>query len=209
MKADLHVHTHHSPCSDLSVKELLDTAQRKGLNAVGITDHNTIKGGLEAARINPYPDLKVIIGCEKKCEYGELLIYNLKKEIVSKKFKDIIKEAREQKALVFISHPTDYVRFNNKWRKFSDDYLKSVDGIEVYNGRNLFNNLANKLYNKKRLKGVAGSDAHYKEEVGNTCVVYKKNLWKEVLERRTVFTHKNNMINKLKYLVKSFAFKWL
>jgi predicted metal-dependent phosphoesterase TrpH len=193
----------------MSTEELIRTAQRRGLNIIAVTDHNTIKGAREAKKKNTYPDLKIIIGCEKKCEYGELLIYNLKKEIKSDKFKNIIKEARKQKALVFIAHPTDYIRFNNAWKKLSKDYLQSVDGIEVYNGRNVFNNLSRKLYNKEGLKGVAGSDAHYAEEIGNTYVEYNKNLWKEIKERKARFVHENSLIKKFKFLIKSFINKWL
>lgn len=209
MKADLHIHTKYSPCSNMSITCLLEAAQRKGLDAVAITDHNTIKGALEARKKNPFSDLQIIIGCEKKCEFGELLIYNLKHEIESNDFKSIIKEARKQKALVFIAHPIDYIRFNNSWKNFNNDYLGSVDGVEVYNGRNVFNYKTRKLYHSRKLHGVAGSDAHFKKEVGNTFVVYKKNLWKEVLKRKVEFVHLNSFSNKLKYLFKSFRRKWL
>jgi predicted metal-dependent phosphoesterase TrpH len=205
----LHVHTEYSPCSKMSITSLLETAQRRGLDAVAITDHNTIKGALEAKKVNPFEDLRIIIGCEKKCEYGELLIYNLKHEIKSNKFQEIIKEAREQGALVFIAHPIDYLRLNNSWKRLGNDFLHSVDGVEVYNGRNVFNNKTRVLYYKRGLHGVAGSDAHYREEVGNTYVVYNNDLWEEVMNRKARFIHHNSLFNKVKYLFKSFRNKWL
>ncbi|PIU63323.1 histidinol-phosphatase [archaeon CG07_land_8_20_14_0_80_38_8] len=209
MKADLHTHTNYSPCSPMSAETLLKTAHKKGLDIIAITDHNKINGALKARRINPYKDLKIIIGCEKKCEYGELLIYNLKKMIKSSKFQDILREAREQKAKVFIAHPTDYLRFNNKWKKMNDSFLKSVDGIESVNGRNIFNQTAINIAKSKGLKAVAGSDAHYPKELGNTYIEYDKNLWKEIDAKRIRIIHKNNLFNKLKLLMSSFLNKWV
>lgn len=209
MKADIHIHTKYSACSNAKIKDVLKTAQRKGLNTIAIMDHNTIKGALIAKKTNPYPDLDIIVGCEKKCEYGELLIYNLKKEIKSNKFIDILKEARKQKAYVFIAHPFDWIRFNNKWKNFNRKIIGSIDGIEVLNGRNLFNNKSEKLYNNSTLKGVAGSDAHYTEEIGNTYVKYNKDLWKEIFKKKVNFVSFNRTYNKLKYLIKSFINKWI
>ncbi|MBN1923533.1 MAG: PHP domain-containing protein [Nanoarchaeota archaeon] len=206
MKADLHVHTEYSPCSKTKIKDVLIAAVKAGLDTIAVTDHNTIKGALLTKKLSK--DVKVIIGCEKKCEYGELLIYGLKKEIKSKKFTGIIKEARKQGAKIFISHPIDYARFPNMWKKLNDEVFKLVDGVELYNGRNLFNKRVKRIAENKKLAGVAGSDAHYSEELGNTYVIYKKDLWKEVISNKASYYHNNNVLNKLKYLLKSFLLKW-
>ncbi|VVB76036.1 phosphatase YcdX [Candidatus Tiddalikarchaeum anstoanum] len=208
MKADLHVHTYYSSCSKAKINDILKSAQRKGMDVIAITDHNTIRGALEAKRVNPYTDLRIIIGVEKKCEYGELLIYNVKKEIVSKKFADILKDAKKQNCFVFIAHPFDFFRFTTKWSNFEENVLGSVDGIEVFNGRNAFNYKSKSLYEKSGLKGVAGSDSHFPEEIGNAYVEYKNDLWNEILSRKAEFRIKNMFINKIKYLLKSFFNKW-
>ncbi len=207
MKADLHIHTNYSSCAKQSVEDVLKTARKRGLDVIAITDHNTIKGAIEAKKKNKYKKLKVIVGCEQKCEYGELLIYNLKKEIKSHKFKEIVKEARKQKAYIFIAHPIDYIRFNNMWKRLDKKTLSLVDGIEVKNGRNLFNSNVAKLKEKMGLKGVAGSDAHFSEEIGNTYVEFKKNLWKEIMEGEVRFYHDHSTINKITHLIKSFLRK--
>ncbi len=43
MKLDLHVHSRHSPCSMIRVKELNKLIEQKGVN-IALTDHNTLKG---------------------------------------------------------------------------------------------------------------------------------------------------------------------
>src|SRR4051794_27505152 len=45
---DLHMHTDHSPDCATPVDVLLDTAKRRGLGAIAVTDHNEISGALEA-----------------------------------------------------------------------------------------------------------------------------------------------------------------
>lgn len=45
MKADLHIHTLLSPCGDLemSPRNIIETAEKKGLSIIGITDHNSTR----------------------------------------------------------------------------------------------------------------------------------------------------------------------
>ncbi len=204
MKADLHMHTEFSPCSRAKVRKVLDTAQSKGLDTIAITDHNTIRGALLAKKINPYPDLNIIVGTEKLCEYGELLIYGVKKNITGFKFVDVLKQAREQDCKVFIAHPFDIIRIRTFWGNYSDDVLGSVDGIEVFNGRSNFNWRAKELFDDiPSLKGVAGSDAHYVEELGNTYVEYESDLWKELMDRSVRFVCINTKGRKIKYFLKS------
>lgn len=65
-KADLHIHTCLSPCTelDMSPLEILTAAKKKGLDMIGICDHNSSEnspGVMNAARSMP---IKVIPGLE-------------------------------------------------------------------------------------------------------------------------------------------------
>ena len=204
MKADLHIHTEYSLCSMSKVRDVLDAAQRRGLNIIAITDHNTIKGALRARKTNPYPDLKIIVGEEKICEYGELLIYGVKKEIKGFGFVEVLRQARKQKCRVFIAHPFDIIRIRTLWGNYSDDVLGSVDGIEIFNGRNNFNWRTQDLYEEMpHLHGVAGSDSHYPIEIGNTYVEYEKDLWKEIMKRKAKYVCIHTPPKKIKFFMKS------
>ncbi|MEM0083622.1 MAG: PHP domain-containing protein, partial [Candidatus Nezhaarchaeales archaeon] len=48
--ADLHVHSYNSKDSLLKPRDIITTAVKKGINCVAVTDHNTVKGGLELVR---------------------------------------------------------------------------------------------------------------------------------------------------------------
>jgi predicted metal-dependent phosphoesterase TrpH len=66
-KADLHIHTCLSPCTelDMSPQEILTSAKKKGIDIIGICDHNSTENSLavmKAARkmhINVIPGLEV------------------------------------------------------------------------------------------------------------------------------------------------------
>ena len=47
MRVDLHCHTCHSPDSLLTLDRLIRQMDRRGIDVVAITDHNTLSGALE------------------------------------------------------------------------------------------------------------------------------------------------------------------
>lgn len=61
-RADLHLHTTASDGA-YAAKEIVDLAQRAGLAAIALTDHDTT-AGLDAARGAAGPDLEIIVGVE-------------------------------------------------------------------------------------------------------------------------------------------------
>ena len=53
MRVDFHCHTHFSPDSIADVGRVLKVAHAHGLGKLVITDHNSIRGALEASRKEP------------------------------------------------------------------------------------------------------------------------------------------------------------
>ncbi|MFI5144775.1 MAG: PHP domain-containing protein [Ignavibacteria bacterium] len=67
IKADIHIHTCLSPCADImqSPKRIAESAFKKGLNLIFITDHNTIENTEAAMKAGrKYEDLKIYPGME-------------------------------------------------------------------------------------------------------------------------------------------------
>lgn len=63
LKSDLHVHTIYSDGS-MPPAEVLDIAKHKGLQAIAITDHDTVAGVREAIEYGEHIGVKVISGIE-------------------------------------------------------------------------------------------------------------------------------------------------
>jgi len=65
-KADLHIHTCLSPCTelDMSPKGILTSAKMKGIDIIGICDHNSSENSLAVMKAARKMQIKVIPGLE-------------------------------------------------------------------------------------------------------------------------------------------------
>lgn len=65
-KADLHIHTLLSPCGDLDMtpKEIVRLSKERGLDMIGITDHNTTKHCKLAKKYGEESGIFVLMGAE-------------------------------------------------------------------------------------------------------------------------------------------------
>ncbi len=176
MKYDLHVHSKYSRDGILNPKMIIKIAQKRGLSGVAITDHNTIKGGLTAKKIET-EDLQVIIGSEIDTDRGEVIGLFLNEEIKSTMFLDVVKEINEQNGLVITPHPFDEIR-GNGINPGKDD-TQFIDCVEIYNSRCLlekYNLNAQKFAIENKLKITAGSDAHFANEIGKAGLVVQERI---------------------------------
>ena len=174
MKYDLHTHTKYSSDGFLNPKKIVKIAKKRGLSGIAITDHDTIKGGLETKKYED-ENFKVIVGCEVSTSKGEIIGLYLHEEIKSNDFYDVIDEMKSQEGIIVVPHPFD------EWRNSADlsgeDY-KLVNSIEIFNSRcvNPKYNQNAELFAKKNNYGMTGgSDAHFANEIGNAGVIIENN----------------------------------
>jgi predicted metal-dependent phosphoesterase TrpH len=171
LKIDLHVHTQYSPDSLTPLEDVLFWARRHALDAVAITDHNTIEGALRLCEMARLP---IIVGEEIRTQQGEIIGLFLRRAIPPDlSLHEAIERIREQNGVVYVPHPVDRVRssaigFNELIR-----IIDQVDALEVLNARVTFsadNRLAYELAGAYRLCRGAGSDAHQGYEIGQAFV---------------------------------------
>lgn len=166
MKVDFHAHTVVSKDSLTRIPSLISAARRAGLDRIVITDHNSIRGALEAQRLAPE---MVIVGEEIQTTAGEVLAAFVSREIPrGLEPLKVIGLLREQGAFISISHPFDPYR--SGWSLEQLEQLAPlVDAIEVMNARALdqhYNIRAMEFARSHRLPGTAGSDGHLPIEIG-------------------------------------------
>lgn len=161
MIADLHIHSKYSFDSLLSPKNILKSAKKHRLDVIAITDHNTIRGGLETLKINLNPNLTVIVGSEIHTEIGDIIGLYLNEEIKSKLSFDVIDEIKSQGGMVILPHPFRGHNLNEK-------LVTQCDGIEIFNSRSseIENQLSLELARQFNKPFTAGSDAHLPCEIG-------------------------------------------
>jgi predicted metal-dependent phosphoesterase TrpH len=169
---DLHVHTKYSKCAILNPAEIEPLALKRGLDAVAITDHNTIDGALEVK--NHAKRIKVIIGEEIKTTKGEIIGYFLNKQIPPFLTpEETIKEIKRQGGLVSVPHPFDRLRSSRLETKTLEKILPNIDMIEIFNSRDILTGQDFGLIEKACQMGtipVAASDAHLSVEVGKSYI---------------------------------------
>ncbi|WP_425447506.1 PHP domain-containing protein [Dethiothermospora halolimnae] len=98
-KIDLHMHTTSSD-GILSPEEVVDTAVKKGLKAIAITDHDTVEGIAKAIdRSKEYKNFLVIPGIELSCDYknNEIHILGYFIDYNSKILSDLTKKLKDDR----------------------------------------------------------------------------------------------------------------
>lgn len=185
---DFHVHSTYSFDALMSPREILREAKMKGLRGIAITDHNTIEGAIEAQKLNRDPELTVIIGAELKTEVGEIIGIFLKNGIFSKKIREVVDEIHSQGGLVILPHPYKY----KSALSLDKSILEKIDFIESFNSRctRKQNRKARLLAESLNKPGVAGSDAHFLQELGNAKTEVTKDFLNRVITRGSIISVK-------------------
>jgi predicted metal-dependent phosphoesterase TrpH len=196
-KFDLHIHSSYSSDGVVDTKTIVKVAMKRHLDGVAITDHNTIKGGLNAKNYET-KDFKVIVGSEIMTDKGEVIGLFLSEEIKSKNLIDVIYEIKAQNGIIVIPHPFDEMRSSALYP--NEECASLVDCIEGFNSRCIFqkyNEKAIEYANKHYLPIVAGSDAHFANEIGNAGIVtYCDDLLEAVMKNDIdIFGTRSMLIN--------------
>ena len=167
MKLDLHVHTRYSPDSDSPVEAIVLRACEIGLDGIAVTDHNTVRGSLEAEKLVRDLNLNLIIipGMELSTKEGHLLILGIRDELPSGLgIGEAIKIARERGATIIVPHPFQVLRNGVGVLKG-----KNIDAIESFNSKFIFgisNFVAKTVAKKRQIGETGGSDSHKVETIG-------------------------------------------
>jgi glycosyltransferase involved in cell wall biosynthesis len=170
---DLHMHTDHSPDCATPVDTLLETAERVGLGAIAVTDHNEISGALEA-RDRADGRIKVIVAEEvKTADQGEVIGLFIEEKIPrGMTLQETIAEIRHQGGLVYVPHPFDRMHSVPDYEHLLG-VVQDIDAIEVFNPRvafSAFNEEAARFAAKYRIAAGAGSDSHVAQGLGSVKI---------------------------------------
>lgn len=181
VRAELHCHNTHSNfhvgCEEppydcnVSVRDQLEQALARGLDAVFVTNHNTLSGYDQLRRCRndhaKFRGIGVYPAEEITTDTGaHVLAYGIREEIPpGLPLDEVLDEVRRQDAVSSAPHPfslLDAIR---------DDAVK-CDVIEVFNSNNvdiISNARAAEFAAAHSMTGVAGSDSHVLSTVGR-CV---------------------------------------
>jgi len=174
---DIHTHTMYSgfskylflsyPDSVTTPRTSIKVAEKLGLNALCITDHNTIKGAVEARKYNKE---LVVIGEEISSIDGEIIGLFLQENIKpGLSAEETIKQIHSQDGVAIAPHPFS-AHCSCVGEKMN---ALKFDGIEVFNAlhRDGYSN-AIALEKCNGHAKLGGSDAHASYMIGNGYTLF-------------------------------------
>jgi predicted metal-dependent phosphoesterase TrpH/glycosyltransferase involved in cell wall biosynthesis len=169
---DLHMHTDHSPDCATPVDVLLDTAKRRGLGAIAVTDHNEISGALAARE--QADGIKVIVSEEVKTAHeGEVIGLFIEEKIPrGMSLRETIDAIHDQGGLAYVPHPFDRLHSVPDYEHLLK-VVEDIDVLEVFNARVAvpgFNEEARRFAAKYRVVAGAGSDSHVTQGLGTVKI---------------------------------------
>lgn len=166
MILDLHCHTEYSFDSRAPLDRVLRAARRRGLDALAITDHDTIDGALEARSRGVLP---VIVGEEVSTDAGDIIGLFLKERVAPGPALQAIAHIRDQGGIVILPHPF------SKTQGVEERVARQLHGCETFNSRyarieevrdGRGEERIEQFAQEYKLGRVASSDAHVPRDVG-------------------------------------------
>lgn len=169
MLVALHVHSSYSACSESPVDKIAAYCRQHEIEAVSITDHNSIEGAMKLRDVAP--DLGVIVGEEVSTHDGEVVGLFLKEKIEpGEGLRKSCEAIKAQGGLVYIPHPFDRFKVHRVRRHHLMEILDLVDIIEIYNAKislGKYNKKARQFAETYHKAGAVGSDSHYIASIGS------------------------------------------
>ena len=172
MLIDLHIHEKQfSKDSFLALEEIVEIAKEKGLDAICITDHDSMGLREYAAEYTKKTGFPIFVGIEFYSLQGDILAFGIDsypdKRVSAQEFIDYV---HAQGGVVIAAHP-----FRHNRRGLEDNLatLKGVDAVEILNGSTMpdATMMAVQYAIKSGFATTGGSDCHYPHKVG-TCATY-------------------------------------
>lgn len=175
--ADLHLHTTHSSDGTAPVTAVLRRAKEIGLDVIAITDHDEIRGSLEALELASHHGIEVIPGSEITTAEGDLLALFVTEKIpAGLPLIETILQVRGRGGVCIAPHPMaggmgmkslSAVSILRALR--NPEAAETLLAIETYNGTTIdrmSNHYARIFANGLHIAQTGSSDAHVLDTVG-------------------------------------------
>ncbi|MBK8558914.1 PHP domain-containing protein [Candidatus Amarobacter glycogenicus] len=167
MLIDLHCHTRPlSACSALTAAELVSLACERGLDGICLTEHDRAWDAGELAELRESAPIRVFSAVELTTDMGHVLAFGLDPSGFSAIARAVFAAAEASGGVLFLAHPA-----RDGLLRVTHETVQYFASVEAVNGSDtkLQNLAASGLAKGFRLPGIAGSDAHTRDEVGRAA----------------------------------------
>lgn len=159
LRADLHIHSRHSPDSSLEPREIAKLAKSRGLAAVALTDHNSVGGHGAMREACAAEGLLFLPGVEVTSQDGHILAYGVSQAPrQGRSAPETIEEIHAFGGIASAAHP------ERVYTGLSAAVVRAAkfDAVEAFNSQSAehHNAQARAVAEELRLPVTGGSDAH-------------------------------------------------
>ena len=166
MLIDLHCHEMtHSKCSSMCIEDMVSAAKAKCLDAICITDHDSMNIRYTKADFIRSINFTIFVGIEISSMHGDIIAFGVEFdfETYMMETQEIVDYVNLNNGFCYAAHP-----FRGSGCGYYTYNLKNLHGIEVRNGRceEDANERAMGLCKEMGLIQLAGSDAHEIDQIG-------------------------------------------
>src|SRR3989338_8200690 len=174
MKIEMHSHTNYSRGKKILYdgveppEAMVRRAKEIGLEALAITDHNTMLGIKKAKAAGKKYGVMIIQGEEMHSQQGHVTALGIQETIrPGLSILETVDQVHSQGGVAISVHPFDIKHDGLR------EHANVCDAIEIFNGNNIdriSNIRALKFAKKNKMIGVAGSDAHTAAMIGTGII---------------------------------------
>jgi predicted metal-dependent phosphoesterase TrpH len=199
-RADLHTHTKYSGMSKLRFlrfpdavsepAEVVRAAERRGLDIVCVTDHDTLRGGRIAEKTSA-GNVEVVVGEEVSTADGEIVGLFINEDVPrGLSAEETIDRIHAMGGVAIAPHPFS-AHCSSLSNKLFDLKLDGVEFFNAFHRDRYTNDIAQKLCENLAVAKTGGSDAHAPMMVGDAYTTFEgttaEELRKAILRRETDF----------------------
>lgn len=178
--ADIHLHSIHSHDATATVRAILKQAAEVKLSVIAITDHDEIRGSLDARDLAPKYGLEAITGVEVSTKDGHLLALFVEKvPPPGLSLVDTLLIIGEMGGIAIAPHPFNQLPYSLSIEAvvnaMAQPHANNVlQGIETHNmSTQPFNKLAQKLSIYLPLAKIGSSDSHVFQTIGTARTEFR------------------------------------
>lgn len=183
MLIDLHCHTKYSRDNPLEPLAFVRRAKALGLDAVCVTEHNSVEASAPVVALGREEGLLVLQGVEVSTEWGHILCYGLVddawrtlRERYFTPVESLAAFAAAHDAVLVPAHPFRSWSTNAAGSAVYD--MTYITALEVVNANNAAheNARAREAATTLHLAGIGGSDSHYEDEVARAATCFPQDI---------------------------------
>ena len=177
MLVDMHLHEKtYSPDSFQSLEDMVEKARKIGLDAICITDHDSMGLKKYAEEYSKKVDFPIFVGVEFFSLEGDITAFGIdsipSRRLSAQQFIDYV---AERGGVCFSCHP---FRNNNRGLEENLKVVKKLTGVEVLNGSTDYaaNKKAFEYCRELGIMPIGSSDAHDLEQLGKYATWFPNNV---------------------------------